>query len=267
MNHLRLKGRKALVTGGDRGIGRGIALALAQAGADVVVNYHSQEQEAKEVVHALQGLGVQSFAFQADVSQEEQVQALFTAALEQFGDLDIFINNSGAHAKAKIEQMTLEQWNQVIGVNLTGAFLCAREAVRAFKNRRSPSPARALGNILFISSVHDTIPWAEHANYVASKGGLKMFMQTLAQELAPQRIRVNSISPGAIRTSSNQEKMEDSKALNRLLKLIPYQRIGEPEDIGRAVVWMVSDEADYVTGATLYVDGGMMLYPSAATEN
>jgi len=161
--------------------------------------------------------------------------------------------------------MTLEQWNTVVAVNLTGQFLCAREAVREFLRRGVvPEVSRAAGKIICISSVHEVIPWAGHANYAASKGGIAMMMKTLAQEVAPRRIRVNSIAPGAIRTPINTVAWSTPEACRQLLKLVPYNRIGEPEDIARAAVWLASDQSDYVVGATLFVDGGMTLFPDFA---
>ncbi len=260
-----LEGQKALITGANSGIGKGIAYALAEAGASVAINYYGHEERAEEVVQDLKKLGADAFRFQADISKEEEVKALFETTLKNFGSLDIFVNNAGIQSDAPLDEMTLEQWNRVIGTNLTGAFLCSREAVRSFK-KCCPLPrnTRALGNIVFISSVHDRIAWANHANYAASKGGIKLLMESLTQEMAPQGIRVNSVSPGAIRTPINRPAWETPEALSKLLTLIPYKRIGEVEDIGRVVAWLVSDEADYINGSTIYVDGGMTLYPAFA---
>jgi len=257
-----LAGQKALVTGGSSGIGRAVAIALGGAGADVVVNYRSGEEEAREVVDAIKEKGSNAVAIQADVSKEDQVQAMFARMFETFGTIDILINNAGLQKDAPFEQMTLQDWNTVINVNLTGQFLCAREAVREFKRRGVRREIScAAGKIICMSSVHDVIPWAGHVNYAASKGGVMMMMKSIAQETAPYRIRVNSISPGAIRTPINRPVWETPEAYAQLLKLIPYKRIGEPEDIARAAVWLASDEADYITGTSLYVDGGMTLYP------
>jgi glucose 1-dehydrogenase len=257
-----LAGQKALVTGASSGIGRAVALALGDAGADVVVNYLSGDDEAEAVVGAINEKGSSAIAIRADVSQEGQVQAMFARMLERFGTIDILVNNAGLQKDARFEEMTLQQWNTVIGVNLTGQFLCAREAVREFKRRGvRPEISCAAGKIVCMSSVHDRIPWAGHVNYAASKGGVMLMMQSIAQEVAPYRIRVNSVSPGAIRTPINRPAWETPKAYAELMKLIPYNRIGEPEDVARVAVWLASDEADYITGATLYVDGGMTLYP------
>ncbi len=261
-----LEGQKALVTGANSGIGRGAALALAQAGADVMVNFYSNPAAAEEVVEAVREAGAEGASYQADVSREDQVRAMFERMFERFGTIDILVNNAGLQLDAPFDQMTLAQWNGVLAVNLTGQFLCAREAVREFKRRGVvPEVSCAAGKIICISSVHDRIPWAGHVNYAASKGGVMLMMMSIAQELAPHRIRVNSVCPGAIRTPINTSAWSTPEALDSLLELIPYKRIGEVEDIGRAVVWLASDQADYVTGTNLYIDGGMTLYPGFAT--
>lgn len=261
-----LMGQKALVTGANSGIGKAIAVALGEAGADVVVNYYSGEERAQEVVANIEKSGSRGFASRADVSQEDQVQKMFKKMLQEFGTVDILINNAGLQQDAPFDEMSLEQWNRVIDVNLTGQFLCAREAVREFKRRGvAPEVSCSAGKIICISSVHDVIPWARHVNYAASKGGVMLMMKSIAQEVAPYRIRVNGISPGAIRTPINTAAWETPEAYEKLMELVPYNRIGEPEDIGRAAVWLASDYSDYVTGATLYVDGGMTLYPGFAT--
>ena len=257
-----LAGQKALVTGASSGIGRAVAVALGGAGADVVVNYRSGDEEAREVVDAIKEKGSNAVAIQADVSKEDQVQAMFARMFETFGTIDILVSNAGLQRDAPLVELTLEQWQMVIDVNLTGQFLCAREAVREFKRRGvRPEVSCAAGKIICMSSVHDVIPWAGHVNYAASKGGVMLMMKSIAQEVAPYRIRVNSISPGAIRTPINRAAWETPEAYAQLMKLIPYNRIGEPEDVARAAVWLASDDADYVTGTTLYVDGGMTLYP------
>ena len=257
-----LSGQKALVTGANSGIGKGVALALGRAGADVVVNYFSGEEAVKEVVDEIISSGSKAIAHKADVSKEDQVQAMFQRMLKEFGTIDILINNAGLQKDAPFDEMTLDQWNGVISVNLTGQFLCAREAVREFKRRGVVKKVScSAGKIICISSVHEVIPWAGHVNYAASKGGVMLMMKSMAQEVAPHRIRVNSISPGAIRTPINTAAWSTPDAYNALMKLVPYKRIGEAEDIGRAAVWLASDHADYVTGISLFVDGGMTLYP------
>ena len=261
-----LKNQKALVTGANSGIGRAIAVALGHAGADVVVNYLHGEDQAREVVAEIEHCGQTAIAHRADVSSEEQVQGMFRKMIAAFGTVDILINNAGLQKDAPFDQMTLEQWRTVIDVNLTGQFLCAREAIREFKRRGVVKEVScAAGKIICISSVHEIIPWAGHVNYAASKGGVMLMMKSIAQEVAPYRIRVNSIAPGAIRTPINTAAWETPEAYAALMELVPYRRIGEVEDIGRAAVWLASDHADYVTGTSLYVDGGMTLYPGFST--
>jgi glucose 1-dehydrogenase len=261
----RLAGQKALVTGASSGIGRAVAIHLASEGADVAVNYVADDKSAQEVVGEITRGGRKAIALKADVSKEAEVQAMFKAAIEAFGALDILVNNAGLQRDAPFDQMTLEQWDTVIGVNLTGLFLSAREAVREFKRRGVRKDVScAAGKIVVISSVHELIPWAGHVNYAASKGGAMLLMKSIAQEVAPFRIRVNSVSPGAIRTPINRDAWSTPEAHADLMKLIPYKRIGEPEDIARTVAWLASDEADYVHGTSIYVDGGMTLYPGFA---
>src|SRR5881398_888563 len=261
-----LRGQKALVTGANSGIGQGVALALGRAGADVVVNYVSSDETAQQVVEDIKRGGVQAYAHKADVSKEDQVQTMFQQMFEEFGTIDILINNAGLQRDAVFDQMTLEQWNTVININLTGQFLCAREAVREFKRRGVvPEVSCAAGKIICVSSVHEVIPWAGHVNYAASKGGVMLMMKSIAQEVAPFRIRVNSVAPGAIRTPINMQAWDTPEAYRELLKLIPYKRFGEPLEIGRAAVWLASDDSDYIHGATIFVDGGMTLYPGFET--
>jgi glucose 1-dehydrogenase len=261
-----LKGQSALVTGANSGIGKAIAVALGEAGAKVMVNYVLGDEEADAVVKKIRHSGSQAVAYRADVSQEDQVQTMFRKMLEEFGTIDILITNAGLQKDAPIDEMTLEQWNRVISVNLTGQFLCSREAIREFKRRGVVKEVScSAGKIICISSVHEIIPWAGHVNYTASKGGVMMMMKSIAQEVAPYRIRVNSIAPGAIRTPINTSVWSTPEAYHELMTLIPYNRIGEPEDIGRAAVWLASDYADYVTGTSLIIDGGMTLYPGFKT--
>ncbi|MBL8660955.1 MAG: SDR family oxidoreductase [Rhodospirillales bacterium] len=263
----KLKGQKALVTGASSGIGKGIAIGLGHAGADVVVNYVSGPADAEAVVEEIKRCGGgNSYAHRCDVSNEAEVRQMFERMREDFGTIDILVNNAGLQQDAPFEEMTLAQWNKVIGVNLTGQFLCAREAVREFKRRGvQPAVSCAAGKIICISSVHDVIPWAGHVNYAASKGGVSLMMKSIAQEVAPWRIRVNAISPGAIRTPINMKAWDTIEAYTELMKLVPYKRIGEVDDIARAAAWLASDDSDYITGATIYLDGGMTLYPGFET--
>ncbi len=260
--HRPLDGQRAIVTGASSGIGAGIARALAAAGAKVIVNYSGGRERAGQVVGDIVAAGGEAMAVGASVRYEDQVRSLFATAIEAWDGLDILVNNAGVQRDATLVDMTLEDWETVIGINLSGQFLCAREAARLFLRQGvHPETSSAAGKIICISSVHDVIPWAGHVNYAASKGGLSMMMKSMAQELARHRVRVNAISPGAIKTAINRAAWETPEAAARLLTLIPYGRIGAPEDIGKAAVWLASDESDYVTGATLYVDGGMTLYP------
>jgi glucose 1-dehydrogenase len=258
---ISLKGQVALVTGASSGLGAGAAKGLAASGAAVVVNYHSQPEPAEKLAEEICAAGGQAIALGADVSKEDEVEQLFARTLDAFGRLDILIANSGLQKDAPITQMTLEDWNTVISVNLTGQFLCARAALRQFARQQiRPDISRALGKIIHMSSVHQMIPWAGHANYAASKGGVDLLMRSIAQEVGEQRIRVNSIAPGAIRTAINSQ-VTRGDAEQKLLELIPYGRVGEAEDVANAVVWLASDASDYVHGATLFIDGGMSLYP------
>ncbi|HEY0743109.1 MAG TPA: SDR family oxidoreductase [Chryseosolibacter sp.] len=258
----KLQDQVAIVTGASSGIGAGIAKALSEAGATVVVNYSSSEDKAQAVLSEIRQKGGDGIIFKADVSKEKDVQNLFTETIRQFGTVDILINNAGLQKDARFHEITMEQWNQVIGINLTGQFLCAREAVKEFLKRGVvPAKSKSAGKIICISSVHEVIPWAGHANYAASKGGVMMLMKSIAQEYASMKIRVNSIGPGAIRTPINHAAWQTPEAYQNLLKLIPSKRIGEAEDVGNAAVWLASDDSEYVNGITLFVDGGMLLYP------
>jgi glucose 1-dehydrogenase len=267
MNPYPLKSQPALVTGANSGIGYAVAKALAAAGAPVVVNYVADPPSAERVVDEIRTAGGEAMAIHADVSREDEVQAMFRKMFDAYGTIHILVNNAGLQRDASFVEMTLHDWEFVLSVNLTGQFLCAREAAREFLRRGVvPEVSCAAGKILCMSSVHEIIPWAGHVNYAASKGGVMLLMKSLAQELAPHRIRVNSICPGAIRTPINTDAWSTPQALSRLLTLIPYGRIGEPEDIGRTAVWLASDSADYVNGTSLYIDGGMTLFPGFSTN-
>ena len=265
----RLKNQTAIVTGSSTGIGAAVALALGRDGANVVVNYHSSEEEAQEVAYQInkESLCGEAIIVQCDVSKEEEVQAMFKKTIEKFGTVDILVANSGLQKDAALHEMTLKDWQTVIDVNLTGQFLCAREAIREFMRRgMREDVSKALGKIIHMSSVHQVIPWAGHANYAASKGALKMLMESICQEYAPLKIRCNSIAPGAIKTDINKDAWETESALRELYKVIPYKRIGVPEDVGDTAAWLASDESDYINGTTLFVDGGMTCYPGFTTN-
>jgi glucose 1-dehydrogenase len=257
--HISLTGQVAIVTGASSGLGAGAARALAAAGAAVVINYDAHAEPAEELVAEIREGGGQAIAVGADVSKEDQVEHLFAESIKAFGFIDILVANSGLQKDAPIVDMTLADWNTVLEVNLTGQFLCARSALRQFLKQGDRGVSRAKGKIIHMSSVHQLIPWAGHANYAASKGGVDLLMRSIAQEVGQQRIRVNSIAPGAIHTAINEKATHDGA--EKLLKLIPYGRIGDPEDVANAVVWLASDASDYVHGTTLFIDGGMSLYP------
>jgi glucose 1-dehydrogenase len=263
----RLKGQSALITGANSGIGQAIAIEMAKEGARVAINYISNETATQQMIDDIRSFGGTAIGIKADVSKEEQVKAMFTQMIETFGTIDILVNNAGIQKDSSLVDMSLADWQLVLDINLTGQFLCAREAVKEFK-RRGPVPERsvALGKIICMSSVHEVIPWARHANYASSKGGINMLMKSMAQEFGGDKIRINSIAPGAIKTPINRSAWSTPEAEASLLGLIPYNRVGEPLDIAKAAVWLASDDSDYVHGATLFIDGGMTLYPGFSTN-
>jgi glucose 1-dehydrogenase len=260
-----LKGQAALVTGASSGIGKAVAIALGDAGANVVVNYVSNPESAEEVAEQIRACGSKAMIYKADVSKEDEVKAMYAAMFEAFGTIDILINNAGLQQDAKFHEMTLAQWNKVIEVNLTGQFLCAREAIIEMLRRGIVAERSvACGKIICMSSVHELIPWAGHVNYASSKGAIRMFMQSLAQEYGAHKIRVNSICPGAIQTPINTAAWSTPEALASLMTLIPYNRIGQPQDIGNLAVFLASDMSDYITGASIFIDGGMTVFEGFA---
>ncbi|WEK69568.1 MAG: glucose 1-dehydrogenase [Candidatus Chryseobacterium colombiense] len=265
---ISLKNQVAVITGASSGIGAGVAKSLASAGAAVVVNYpfEGSMEQANTVLNEIIDVGGKGIIYQCDVSKEDQVVKMFHDIVSELGTVDILINNAGIQKDAKFTEMTIDQWNAVMGVNLTGQFLCAREAIKEFLRRGiDPSRSVACGKIIHISSVHEIIPWAGHANYASSKGAIRMLMQTLAQEYGAAKIRVNSICPGAIQTPINTNVWNTQEALNSLLTLIPYNRIGQPEDIGNLAAFLASDLADYITGSSIFIDGGMTTFESFST--
>lgn len=258
--HITLDKQVAIVTGASSGLGAGAAQALAAAGASVVVNYNTHAEPAEALVEKIKAAGGKAIAVGADVASEDEVDQLFEKAVETYGAVDILVANSGLQRDAATVDMSLADWNKVIEVNLTGQFLCARAALRQFA-AQGPRPwvSRANGKIIHMSSVHQLIPWAGHANYAASKGAVDLLMRSIAQEVGSQHIRVNAIAPGAIRTAINEEATQGD-AQQKLLELIPYGRIGAVEDVANAVVFLASDASDYMHGSTLFIDGGMSLY-------
>jgi glucose 1-dehydrogenase len=265
----KLQGQVAIITGASSGIGAGVSKALAAAGAIVVLNHPvaATHDAAEAVLAEIKAAAGDGITYQCDVSKEDEVQKMFADVIARYGTVDILVNNAGLQRDAPFQDMTLEQWNYVLGVNLTGQFLCAREAIREFLRRGVvPERSKAAGKIICMSSVHEVIPWGGHANYAASKGGIMQLMKSIAQEFAPHKIRVNSIGPGAIKTPINRSAWDTPAAEAKLLELIPYDRVGVVEDIGAAAVWLASDDSDYVVGITLFVDGGMTLYPGFSTN-
>lgn len=260
-----LKNQVAIITGSSSGIGAGIAKSMAESGAEVFINYPFEEalEQANAVLKEITDKGGKGITYQCDVSKEDEVIKMFQDVVKQFGTVDILVNNAGIQKDAKFTEMTLDEWNAVIGINLTGQFLCAREAIKEFLRRGiDSSRSVACGKIIHISSVHETIPWSGHANYASSKGAIRMLMQTLAQEYGADKIRVNSICPGAIQTPINKNAWQTPEELNSLLTLVPYNRIGQPEDIGNLAVFLASDKSDYITGASIFIDGGMTTFES-----
>ncbi|MEO6286348.1 MAG: SDR family oxidoreductase [Dyadobacter sp.] len=266
---LKFKDQVVIVTGSSSGIGKACAVHFANHGAKVVINYNSNAHEGMQVLDEIVSNGGSAILVKADVSREDDVKALFAEAVSRYGKVDVLVSNAGLQKDSSFLEMTLEQWQKVIDVNLTGQFLCCREAARQFVKQQENAQEvnhseLSIGKIILMSSVHDVIPWAGHVNYAASKGGIMMFMKSISQELAPHKIRVNSVSPGAIKTPINKEVWSDPDKYKGLLQLIPYKRIGTPEDVAKAVAWLSSDDSDYVNGETLYIDGGMTLYPEFA---
>jgi len=262
-----LRNQVAIITGASSGIGTGIAKSIASAGAKVIINHSSEKSknEVQKVLEEIKKNGGDGMVYQCDVSKEAEVVNMFAYVVSEYGTVDILINNAGIQKDAKFIDMTVEEWDTLMGINLRGQFLCSREAIKEFLRRGiDTSRSVACGKIIHISSVHEIIPWAGHANYAASKGAIKMLMQTLAQEYGPDKIRVNSIGPGAIQTPINKEAWETKDALNSLLDLIPYNRIGQPKDIGNLAAFLASDLADYISGASIFVDGGMTSLESFA---
>lgn len=265
----RLLGQTCIVTGGSSGIGKAVAKALGTEGANIVVNYHSGKEEAEEVADWIEkntrcGSAI---TFKCDVSKEDMVQEMFAKTISHFGTVDICVANAGIQVDHPLHEMPLEAWQKVIDINLTGQFLCARESIREFLRRgMREEVSRSLGKIIHMSSVHEVIPWAGHANYAASKGALVMLMESICQEYGPKKIRCNSIAPGAVKTEINRDVWSTKEGKEGMLSLIPYKRIGIPEDIGSVASWLASDESEYINGTTIFVDGGMTCYPGFTTN-
>lgn len=255
-----LKNKIAVVTGAGSGLGEGIARRFLEEGMHVVINYHSERSKPGACDLATEFNTTpdkpQAIAIQADCSTEEGVAKLYKAAIDTFGDLDIWVNNAGIESRYETHELPLEVWDKTLKVNLTGTFLGSREALKHFVKKGKP------GNIINMSSVHERIPWPTFAAYTASKGGVKLFTQTIALEYASRNIRANCIAPGAIETPINAVKFADPAAKAQTQSMIPADRIGQVADISEAAAWLASDQSNYMTGQSLFVDGGMTLYPS-----
>ncbi|KRL13295.1 glucose-1-dehydrogenase [Schleiferilactobacillus perolens] len=251
-----LKDKVAVITGGSKGIGRAIAERFGKEHMHVVVNYNSDATEAQQAVDVIVKNGGQAVSVYGDVSTEHGVQGLLDAAIKHFGGLDVWVNNAGMEIQAPTHELSLADWNKVISINETGVFLGAKTALRYFKENHKP------GDIINMSSVHEQIPWPTFASYAAAKGAVKLFTQSIAMEYAKDNIRVNGIGPGAINTPINAEKLADKEQYAQTVAMVPMDRIGKPEEVAAAAAWLASSESSYVTGITLFVDGGMTLYPA-----
>lgn len=265
----RLKNQTCIITGSSSGIGKAVAKAMGTEGANIVVNYHSGKEEAEEVADWISKNSDcgEAIVFKCDVSKEDDVKAMFQKTISHFGTVDVCVANAGIQIDHPLHEMPLDAWQQVVDVNLTGQFLCAREAIREFLKRgMREKVSKSLGKIIHMSSVHEVIPWAGHANYAATKGALAMLMQSICQEYGSRKIRCNSIAPGAVKTEINRKVWSTQEGAEGMLKLIPYKRIGIPEDIGSVASWLASDESEYINGTTIFVDGGMTCYPGFTTN-
>ncbi|AUI72341.1 SDR family oxidoreductase [Companilactobacillus alimentarius] len=251
-----LNNKVAIVTGGSKGIGTAISERFGKEHMSVVINYHSDEAGAKEAAETVEKNGGKATIVQADVSTEEGNQALLQAALDKYGDVDVWVNNAGMEKKSPTHEISLDDWQRVIAVDQTGVFLGSKTALKYFREHDKA------GNIINMSSVHEQIPWPTFASYAAAKGGVKLFTKTIAMEYAKYGIRVNAIGPGAINTPINAKKFADKEQYDQTVSMVPMDRIGKPEEVAAGAAWLASSESSYVTGITLFIDGGMTLYPA-----
>jgi glucose 1-dehydrogenase len=248
---MRLKSKVAIVTGGDTGIGQAISLELAREGASVVIDYHGDCNPAAALVEEIENLGANAMAVAADISQPQDVDELISAAANAYGNLDILVNNAGIEEKHPFLEMPFDVYNKVIHVNLNGNWLCSQAAARQMVKQQRP------GRIINISSVHEELGMPTNAPYCASKGAIRMLMRTISVELAQYGITVNNVAPGAVDTPMDVPVERNSKEFEALLAEIPLHRMAKPQEIARLVVFLASDEAAYITGATYIIDGGM----------
>jgi len=248
----RLDGKVALVTGSSQGIGQGVAIRLAQEGAKIVVNYHSHPEGADDTVKQIQDAGSDAIAIQADLGQHPQIDSMMQQGVAKFGQIDILVNNAGLEKPAPFWEATEADYDLVLDVNLKGVFFMTQAFVKQLMAKNLP------GRVINMSSVHEELPFPHFSSYCASKGGIKMLCRNLAIELAPYNILVNNIAPGAIETPINTTLLHDKAKLSALLANIPLNRLGKPSDVAGAVVFLASDDASYITGTTIFIDGGLL---------
>lgn len=248
----KLDGKVILVTGSSQGIGQGIAIRLAQEGANIIVHYHSHPEGAQETLRQVEAAGGEGISLQADLGVKAEIEELMGKSLERFGKVDVLVNNAGLEKKAPFWEVSEHDYDAVLNVNLRGVFFTTQAFVRALMARKQP------GKIINTSSVHEELPFPHFASYCASKGGLKMLMRDLAIELASLGITINNVAPGAIQTPINAGLLEDKEKLAALLGNIPLGRLGKPADVAGSVAFLASADADYITGTTLFVDGGLL---------
>lgn len=249
---MKLEGKVALVTGSSQGIGQAIAIRLAAEGADIVIDYRSHAEGAEETKAKVEATGRKGLIVKADLGVVSDVRQMVDAAVRHFGKLDILVNNAGLEKNADFWEVTEEDYDNVLNVNLKGVFFATQAIVQHLRETKRP------GKIINISSVHEELPFPHFIAYCASKGGMKMMMRNLAVELGPLGITVNNVAPGAIETAMNKSLMQDPQKLNAILKNIPLNRMGQPEDVASMVAFLASSDADYITGSTFFVDGGLL---------
>nr|WP_263314973.1 glucose 1-dehydrogenase [Mammaliicoccus sp. Marseille-Q6498] len=251
-----LKDKVVIITGGNSGIGKSTSERFGREESKVVINYLDHAEDAEAIVKTIKESGGDAIAVQGDVSKEEDIKNLIQKAHEKFGRIDVMINNAGFEKPIPTHEMSLEEWSKVIDINLTGAFLGSREAVKYYLEHDIK------GQIINTASVHDVIPWPNYVNYAASKGGLKLMMETMSMEYGKNGIRINNVSPGAVVTEHTREKFSDPATRKETLEMIPLNEIGEADQVANINAFLASEQAHYIHGTTIYVDGGMTNYPA-----